>query len=140
MQQMKKPCYVERVFVVFRLCKANNLEIDSEFEKVYILRISGEKQRIILEKWQDFKKYCHTKFTDLIYRNLNVDRSHEFIHSAKLFAEKIIREPYVSYVAKVQQHTDKGIVIREMDKKRSYSNAEIAYQFMVATGVFQSVD
>lgn len=46
----------------------------------------------------------------------------------------------MSFMTKVQQHTDKGIVIREVNKKRSYTNAEIAYQFMVATSVFQSVD
>ena len=43
LQQMKKPCHVERVFVIFRLNAANDEDILSERERVYILRICAVK-------------------------------------------------------------------------------------------------
>lgn len=92
---MKKPCHVERVFVIFKVHEANDQPILSEKERVYILRICAVRQRIILEKWSDFKKYCQNKFTDLIYRNLNVDRTALYLKTAKAFVEGIIKQPFV---------------------------------------------
>lgn len=92
---MKKPCHVERVFVIFKVHEVNDQPILSEKERVYILRICAVRQRIILEKWSDFKKYCQNKFTDLIYRNLNVDRTALYLKTAKAFVEGIIKQPFV---------------------------------------------
>jgi hypothetical protein len=93
---MSKESYVDRVFLIFKLNEANNEVIVSERDKVHVLRICAVRKGIILEKWDDFKIYCQDKFTDLIYRNLNIERNNPFLNSATEFVEGIIREPYIS--------------------------------------------
>ena len=136
---MSTPSHVDRVFIIVKLNEANHEVILGEKDKVHILRICAVRRGIILEKWTDFKVYCEGKFTDLIYRNLNVNRDATFLKQATDYVEGIMKDPFVRYKEKVMTQTDSGPVQQEVDKVRSYTNAEIACNFYVKTNVFHGL-
>lgn len=73
----------------------------SEKEKIFILRLCAIKNGIILEKWSDFKKHCSDKFTDIIYRNLNIVRDSAYLENATSFAQMIMSNPFITYTQKI---------------------------------------
>jgi len=137
-KNMKVPHHVDRVFVIFKLNEANNEVIAAEHDKVHILRICAQKQAIILESWNDFKKYRQDKFTDLIFRRLNVERDGKFLDNATKFVEDILRTPYINCQELIIRHTEAGPVQVLEDRKRSYKNAEIAFRFYMKVEAFLS--
>lgn len=138
MKSMKTPSHVDRVFVIFKLEEANDQVIVSEHDKIHILRICAKRKGIILEKWSDFKVYCQDKFTDIIYRSLNMERDADFLSSARQYVEALIKDPFVTFQATVTKHTDQGPVQEQVEQKRSYRNAEIAYNFYTLVNVLYS--
>lgn len=74
----------------------------------------------------------------MIYRSLNVDRDSNFLRASTDFVEDIIKEPCVKYKQPVTRQGENGPYVEEVERKRSYTNAEIAFRYYVLVNVLQS--
>lgn len=107
-QKLKKPSYVDDVFLILKLDQLNGQQFLHEHDKVHILRNCPESCSIIMEKWADFKAYCADKYTDLIYRSIEKDRDDETLEVIQDFLWDKINKPYVKADRIVQKKTKQG--------------------------------
>ena len=86
------PHHVERVFLIF---KVDPDELAISHEELHVLRISAEKQGLILEPWSEFKQYCMGRFSDVFFRHMYVNRTPEFLQSSTEFVDAVLENGLV---------------------------------------------
>lgn len=136
---------MERVFLIFKVdCNPNLRNSTEDIEELHVLRISLEKQGLILEPWSQFKQYCAGKFTDVFFRHLYVNRTPQFLQSSTEFVDAVLENGLVPINPEVDlnQSNDftKKKAIKTVDEAlqlgfRALRNPEIVARYYQAVGL-----
>ena len=79
--------HVDRVYVLLKLL--NGLHVLRPAESI--------ENGVLIETWEQFQKYKHKRFTDVLHRHLYCNRTFEskFVERIQEILENLKKEPYV---------------------------------------------
>ena len=77
---------IERVFILMRLDQQWSFTGNVQ-SMHHVLRIDSEQGKVVLEPWRKFKEYISSRYVDLFFRHLYINRTPNFLDRAALFCE-----------------------------------------------------